>query len=512
MSIAITSNDTVFSVLLQTLESCKNFNHELTKTEQLNSTVNDEYLARMISNGNELNLNISNSFFRKRAYNDLLTNALELDRVIKLPLRLIGCINDKSRCHEAIILLEQIEQLHKNHGHLLPLVENIYGQSQKLREYLVAGLCYRLEHLEETSESDVVRIVNYLADCGNFTERELKLKYLQARDNWFNNACEEQSASFDSVVSVYCSGMPTIFKEYKALFGASSSERMDNMLMKVTCIDSEKDDGAIINSWLLLKTSIFIASLEVYLDTIHQSGTQTPTMISDTMLKCFELTGWLASIGFDFSSRLKPLFSKALMEEVKSSIEVATSRFEAAFAATVSKSIESLLLPVDDEILRISNISKPEEQLPKSIQHYPIFKIYCLYLIDSLRWLHTTKDILCPLNLCLVTYSSLNTSLTRAMKALSTILYMDNNATHPILSKIAMSLMTEVLPFLNGYCERLFPEKSILNAIGLTKSEFKTIYTSEPNKLKNFRLDLRQIADPLRSTMPSLMQTIEGWI
>lgn len=476
--------------------------------DQLNSTLNDGHLVSLIDSASDINFNLQSTFLRGENYRNLKEQTTELDSIIDLTTKLDECIHEPTRFNEAVELFEMIEYLHRKHGTQLSIIESIHKQSERRREYFIASLCNRLEQLKAPSREELVSIVNYLIRCGNFSDRDLRLKYLQARDNWFNNSCEEKSSSFDDVLSVHCSGLPMIFNEYKSIFSLDSSEILDWKLTKLSSNDPTKEDGAIINSWLLLKASIFIASLKIYLKTINQSRNQTPTMLGDTMQKCFELTGSLASIGFDFSSRLSPLFSEALANEVVSSIERATEKFESSFASIVSKSIESLLLPVEDEILRISNM-RSEEQLPKSIEHYPIYRIYCLRLIDSLRWLQATKNTLSPISLCIDTYAALNSSLTRITKALSAVLNMDNNFNHPMLNKIAISFITEVIPFITNYCERLFPERVILNAIGLSKSEFKNLFANEPEKLKNFRIDLRQIVDPLKSTMPALVETIE---
>lgn len=475
--------------------------------EQLSYVINDEHLASLSTNSKEVNSNLLDTSLRKQEHQKILDHAPYLESIVSLINRLDNCVQDADKFNEALELLAAVDCLYKDYGHQVPLVENIYKQAERQRRYLVANLCDKLENLGLSSKDEAISTVNHLARCGNFSDRDLRLKYLQARDNWFDNACEDQNSSFDDVVRVYCNGLPMIFQEYKSVFGNTNEVLIDKS-MKLSSTDSSKEDGAIINSWLLLKTTIFISSLELYLKTMNQSDAQTPSTIGDTMQKCFELTKWLSSVGFDFGSQLRPLFSSALVGEIRASIEKATAKFETAFMATISKSIESLLLPVDDEILRISNM-RPEEQVPKSIEHYPIFRVYCLYILDSLRWLQSTKKILSPISLCLDTYEVLNASLTRVMKALAIILNMDNNSNHPILSKIAISFITEVLPFISNYCEKLFPERLILSAIGLTKSESKNLYINQPDKLKNFRLDLRRIAEPLKGTMPALLQTIE---
>lgn len=469
--------------------------------------INDSHLSNLIKHANDLS-SILQTSFRGREYQELIKQSAQLEPIVYLTTKLEQFIDVPKRFNQAINLIELADNLYKDYAHQVPFVESMHKQTEKHREYLISNLCTRLENLKEAGKDELKSLVNQLIRCGNFSSRELRLRYLQARDNWFNNECESKSESFDEIISFFCKGLPQVFEEYKMIFGDACTVA-SSKLMAISTDDPTKEDGAIINSWLLLKTSTFILSLEVHLKSVSQSKFITPTMIGDTMQKCFKLTDWLASIGFDFSSQLRPLFSRAIVEEVRFCIERTTTKFETVFTKIISKSIESLLLPVDDEILRISNM-KPEEQIPKSIEHYPIFKIYCLYIIDSLRWIQTTKNILSPISLCLDTYAALNASLTRVMKALAVVLNMDNNSNHPILSKIAISFLTEVLPFFTNYCELLFPERVVLNAIGMSKTEFKSICTNEPEKVRNFRLDLRQIADPLRGTMPALMQTIEG--
>ena len=464
--------------------------------------INDCHLTELIEHASELKSDLNSYCLTRLDHKNLLSLSSELEPILKLVSNLDDLIEDSSRTNESLELLELIDYLYQKYGHQATILEDIHEEAEKRRNYLISILCYKLENSSKPSEGEVLTIIEHLARCGKFSSRDLRLKYLQARDNWFNDACDEQSESFDSFISIYSDGLTMIFNEYKSIFG---NESRDIKLSRMSDLNPSLENGALINSWLLLKASIFIKSLEFYL---NQSVNQTPTMIADTIQKCFKLTSQLSSIGFDFSPQLRPLFAKALTGHIKASVERATQKFESSFAAAVSKSIETLLLPVEDEILRIANM-RPEERPPSSIEHYPIFKVYCLHIIDSLRWLQAAGDTLSPVSLCLDTYGALNASMTRVTKALAMILNTDHNSTVPILTRIAMSFSTEVLSFFSSYCERLLPEKLIVGAIGLSRSEFKTAYRSKRDELKNFRLDIVQITSPLRSAIPALSHTTE---
>lgn len=435
----------------------------------------------------------------------LMRSTDELQSIISMFTKIDELVDDKIRFQDCIRSLDNIDQLYKNRKHEVPIMESVYKRSKRGRERMITNLCCRLANIDDLKEEDLLEIIHTLAKCGTFSKRDLRLKYLQARDKWFNDTCEAKSSSFDDVIVVFEKDLPSIYQEYGSIFCHPVPDTAGDL--NASDLRSEKDD-VIIDSWLLLKATTFISSLESYLNSIRLSTSMTPTLISDTMIKCFRLASSLSSIGLDFSSRLKPLFSDALISEIRLSIDRATTKFETGFTHAISKSIETLLLPVEDEILRVSNL-RPDEKIPKSIEHYPVFRIYFLHLIDSLRWLRTTQSILPPISLCQETYSALNNSLTRVMKALAVILNTDNNSNHPILSKIAISFLTEILPFFSHYCGLIFPEKTLLSAMGLSKAEFNSICTNEPEKVGNFRLNLKKIADPIRNTMPALMQAIE---
>lgn len=478
----------------------------MNELDYLSNAIEDEDMPELLKLTSEINVNESR--IRSQAASKCLSvlhNDQLLESIVQILPRLSELI--EGRFDEAIHLLDQVADLNDKYGAQIPIIDHVFRESEKLRIKLISNLSKRLDQLAECNIDEVSSVIRQLFRCGNFTNRSLKLKYLQARDNWFNNKCEASGSSFDDVVNVHYDGLPMIWKEYKSIFSSQDSSISDKSIGLMNG-DPMAEDGAIINSWLLMKTSIFISSLEVYLESIHQSGNQTPTMLGDTIQRCFELSDKLASIGFDFSTRLRPLVLEAISVEVKASIDKATERFETHFTAVVSKSIETLLLPVEDEILRISNM-RPDEKLPESIEHYPVFRIYCLHVMNSLRWLHICRDFVSPVSLCLNTYDALNTSMVRVTKALATILNLDSNTRHPILTKIAISYITEVLPFFAKYCETLFPERVILSSIGLSKADYKSLFANEPDQLRGIRLNHKQIAEPLRSTMPRLLQTIE---
>lgn len=479
--------------------------HQLKLIEECCSSMVEITTSGLLEETNGLRDLLGSSSLEEEKVSSLINSSDDLQTILTVYDRLEELVDDKAKFRDCINFLDNIERIYKSQKFELPIIENIHKRSKLGRERLIINLCCRLSNLYDLEEDDLLEIIHTLAECGTFSERDLRLKYLQARDKWFNDTCEAKSSSFDDVIVVFERDLPLIHREYTSIF-CQSSRDSSNGPDSVDLI-SEKDD-VIIDSWLLLKATTFISSLDSYLSSIRQSTLMTPTLISDTMSKCFKLASSLSSIGLDFSSRLKPLFSDALMSEIRLSIDRATTKFETQFTLAISKSIETLLLPVDDEILRVSNM-KSEEKIPRSIDHYPVFRIYCLHLIDSLRWIRTTRTILSPISLCQDTYAALNNSLTRVMKALAVILNTDNNSNHPILSKIAISFLTDILPYFSHYCGLIFPERPLLMAMGLSKAEFNFICNNEPEKLSNFRLDLKKIADPIRNTMPALLQVIE---
>lgn len=503
-------NEIRLQAIVRLLESCPVLGKGLNEFDGINGEINEKILPGLIDDTSELVALIKDKTLKGPSYQQLINESDNLEFFIKFPSKLDQYSENPEDFIRCVNSLELIDQLHKKFAHQAPIIDKLYEEAEKRRNKLVENCCVKLEKLDDLSIETLSSLVDNLKICGKFNEMELRLKYLEARDNWFNNACEQQGASFHNVVQVHCKGLPMIFREYDLLFcqdnaGSDDDTEACRRRLATFSIDSlDQDEFTIINTWLLLKASIFVSSLELYLQAIHHNDIKTPTMIEDTIEKCSQLAESLSDFGFDFSSQLRPLFINAITKEIKSCLDHATENFETSFTKTIFKSIESLLLPVDDEILRKTNL-RPSEQLPKSIEHYPIFRVYCLRLLDSLRWVSTAKKLISPLNLCHDTYSALNASLSRVVKAISLAMNLDNNSNNIYLTKIAISMITEVVPFISDYCEQFFPEKIILNALGLTKTEFRNL-----GKFTNFRLDMKFVSEPLRLTMPTLLETISN--
>jgi len=455
--------------------------------ENLSIDFNELDFSKLIGLSNDLTQILDSSrCLRSENYHKLLEESPAIKSISELSISLDQYVDDPSRYEDAMHIIESIEKLRSDFSDHPEVFGTIIDKANKKRDYLLVNLCNHLDNQRATPVDQLGQIVQLLARCGRFSNRELRLRYLQARDHWFDDECECKSDSFDELIQFFSQGLPKIFEEYRMIFGAIASQSPDKYA-PVAYDGFSKDDASIINSWLLLKTSTFLLSLELHLKSLSQSRLLTPTSIDDTMKKCFRLTNSLAAIGFDFGCQLRLLFLKSLKDEVSYSIERATLKFETEFTNILSKSIESLLLPIDDEILRVSNL-KPEEKLPKSIEHYPVFKIYCLNIIDSLRWIRATQNSISSTCLCIDVYKSLNTSLSRVMQAITVMLNTVNNASHPILSKVSVLFLTDIMPFIVAYCDIIFPERLVLSAIGLSKSEFKALCTQEPEKVSNLRL------------------------
>lgn len=306
-------NQNRLEAIITFLRECDSIDKNLSLIDQINLDIDEKVLPNLIDDAQELASILKDTSLKGSSYSNLIEESEKLESLINFCYNSDQDLSDRNQLQKCVEILDYVEKLHETHSQEAPIIEELYIRAEKRRDELVCNCCNQLEQIDNISTIALISLVDNLMICGKLNDMDLRLKFLQARDIWFHNECIKQEPSFDNIVSVHCKGLPMIFCEYQLLFCQDKNnvqEQHGKKLARFSLRPREHDRYTIINSWLLLKASIFISSLEVYLNAIQENDMKTPAMIGDTIQKCLELTNTLASIGFDFSSQLRPLFAK----------------------------------------------------------------------------------------------------------------------------------------------------------------------------------------------------------
>ncbi|KAG0710183.1 Conserved oligomeric Golgi complex subunit 8 [Chionoecetes opilio] len=152
-----------------------------------------------------------------------------------------------------------------------------------------------------------------------FTEPELRLKFLQARDSWFNGILKSipKEDAYQHIIKVVEASRVHLFDivtQYRAIFSDD-----DN---RFGLGDPEVNEQAIFHGWILHKVNQFIAMVER--DLQRGVGNNLEALLA----QCMFFGQSFSRIGADFRNLLIPLFQKAALLQLEKDIRIANIRYD----------------------------------------------------------------------------------------------------------------------------------------------------------------------------------------
>ncbi|KAJ8672446.1 hypothetical protein QAD02_003705 [Eretmocerus hayati] len=318
----------------------------------------------------------------------------ELADLLELPHLMESCL-ESSHYHEALELSQYAQLLCAKHGgiSLIEIIKDIIDNSwsvmidriiQSLRENLPLPRCLQL--------------ISLLRSINAFSESELRLKFIQARNSWFQEllesiSTEDATGHLTRVIDLSRIHLFNIITQYKALFNddVSTLER-----------DIHLSDSAVFHQWLEHKVSQFLSVLERDLLLV--------TSMDSILGQCTYFGLSLGRVGVDFTGRMSNIFLKTIRSKFKKSILEVTMKCEKDLQSSllVSQSLETGV-----KIQQIINLENPPERL---VECYPLAE-YCNGIISIFNDLRSNA----PLALAQCLTSSLQNSLFIIANAIASI-------------------------------------------------------------------------------------------
>ncbi|XP_017783208.1 PREDICTED: conserved oligomeric Golgi complex subunit 8 [Nicrophorus vespilloides] len=262
----------------------------------------------------------SNKFSNLRKLNSLtLTRSVKLVEILELSQLMDNFIKDDSY-DQALELAAYVHRLHTKHPDI-EIFQTISAEVDKLWQILLHQLLKQLH--KDIQLPKCLEIVGHLRRMGSFSEPELRLKFLQARNSWLEDSLKQIPTNdlnqhLSRTIEVTRVNLFNIVTQYRAVFNDDDH----NPLLVNNGKYQNVNQNCIFFAWLNQKISVFLTTLK--------NDLASCTASLDSFLgQCMYFGLSFGKVGCDFRLMLVPIFLEAIVSNFQRNIQNATIEYEA---------------------------------------------------------------------------------------------------------------------------------------------------------------------------------------
>uniref|UniRef100_A0A8D8R618 Conserved oligomeric Golgi complex subunit 8 n=2 Tax=Cacopsylla melanoneura TaxID=428564 RepID=A0A8D8R618_9HEMI len=299
-----------------------------------------------------------------------------------------------------------------------------------------------------------LKVVGYLRRMQLFSEAELRLKFLQARDSFFQSILQsiptqDANEHLSKVIELSRTHLFSIVSQYRAVF--SDDETSPNEL--------DHFEGTHFFAWINEKVLDFLA-------TVQKDLPLCPPSSLDSLLEQSLYFGLsLSRVGCDFRGLVAPIFIRTISGHFAEAMDKADAKLE--------RDMEKFTLPSVTSEGGRSARSEIQEQAPNELLDYYIFADYCNSILGTFNDLR----LCAPLSLVDTVTSRLQTSLCSATQLLSLFQRQEQQALSPgekqSLARLCGVIAHKLVPHVQKCLHVLFKPDDLAEYFGVDRSQLE---------------------------------------
>ncbi|KZC07678.1 PREDICTED: conserved oligomeric Golgi complex subunit 8 [Dufourea novaeangliae] len=453
-SVLQTTQELVFGnykTFVQTAESSREIFKQFNQTEsRLNGLV--QKIPKFVEKCQSF-CDVSKDINAHRRVNSLtLTRNAELLEVLEMPQLMESCLRS-NQYNEALELSQYARQLGVKHGDI-PIISSIVAEIESSWSGMVGQVVGSLRG--DLPLPRCLQLVGLLRSMDAFTEPELRIKFLQARDSWLQsllNTIPKDDANLHITKTIELSRIHlfNIITQYRAMFND------DELIMPGR--DPTVNECAIFHHWLEEKISQFLTTLEQDLPGV--------TSIDSILGQCTYFGLSFGRVGVDFTGRLSDIFVHVIGDKFESSVRKTTKKFE--------KDMESFTLinKMQRANTKVNVTIKSENPPEQLVEFYPLAE-YCNGLISTFNEIR-----LCPpVALSIFCTNTLQESLYLVAKAILIFYKQEQQAfaaaERENMLKFTECLSEQLIPYVQYCIHVIFPPCQIAIHLGISENLLQT--------------------------------------
>ena len=394
-----------------------------------------------------------------------LTRHTELLEILEIPQLMDTCVRNQYY-EDALELMFYVKRLDKKSFiSEIPLMANVIKDVQQSSQLMLEQLLSQLRAAIQLPAC--LRVVGFLRRLECFTETELRLRFLQARNAWLESVLstvsegENDKDAYELItrtIEIYRVHLFDIVTQYRAIFSDDSDLLFHDRLSKM--VDNQPYEAAIFHCWLTYRIDIFLQLLESCLE--KGVGNRLDSVLG----QCMYFGQSFSRVGADFRGLLLPIFQRAVSSSFLKLIQDTTKEFETEMMSysllASSVSYNQIAAPAAP----IASSSTEVLQPPISLLDHPPLAVYVngvLYAFNQLR-------ICLPLSMA----TSFPEVLLRSVKTVANVILAFYYAEEPAFSdsekisfqRFCNAFLDDVIPYLSDCARALIPQQAVSEIFG----------------------------------------------
>ncbi|XP_067327177.1 conserved oligomeric Golgi complex subunit 8 isoform X1 [Anolis sagrei] len=396
----------------------------------------------------------------RRMNNLTLNRHTEILEILEIPQLMDTCVRN-GYYEEALELVAYVRRLEKKHASI-PVIQGIVAEVRQSSQLMLTQLIQQLR--TNLPLPACLRVIGYLRCMDVFTEAELRVTFLQARDAWLRSVLaaipeEDPYVHVTKTIEACRVHLFDVVTQYRAIFAD------EEPLVPVPGQQEALGEGALFHGWVLQKVSQFLLLLER--DLQRGAGGRLDSLLGQCMY--FGLS--FSRVGADFRGQLVPIFQRAALLAFQKAAQEAASRFQEEMDCYTLVSVPTALgstLPAPP----MGQAAQPGTlQPPMGLLDFPPLACF----LNSILAAFNDLRLCCPVALAPEVASAVEEALLQVAKVILVFHRAESMAfssrEQELFVQFCTAFLEDLVPYLNRCLLLLFPAAQLAQTLGVPPTQ-----------------------------------------